>query len=332
MTQPAVRWVPAARSESVASARLRCYRPARALAQAGWDSRLMARHGVTRADVVVFQKAYGDRQLAAAARLRRTGAAVVFDLCDNHFHNPNGDPTLAERASRLGRMVRLADLVTVSTPSLATLVDHPNVVVIDDAVEAVQPATDVSLARQMPRLVWFGNAGSPAEAYGMRELGRIVGELRAVAERRLFELVVVSNSEAAFAEHAADRDVPARYVAWSTASVSRELWAADIALLPVTANPFTVCKTGNRVVTALLHETAVVAGRIPSYEEYAPFIRFEDWAANVEAYLADPMQRAASVSAARTYIAGRFPPGHLADQWDGALRHAIDLRTLGSVA
>lgn len=324
--KPAVRWVPTARSESVASARLRCYRPAVALAAAGWDSRISGRHGVTRADVVVFQKAYGERQLASAARLRQKGTAVVFDLCDNHFHNPDGDPALAERASRLRRMVGLADLVTVSTPTLARLVEHPNVVVVDDAVEEVPPAPPLPQADRLPRLVWFGNAGSLQAGYGMTDLSRILGALRAVSERCPFELVVVSNSEAAFATHVGGSGLQARYVLWSPGSASRELWAADLALLPVTANPFTVCKTGNRVVTALSHQTAVVAGRIPSYEEYAPFIRFEHWAENVEAYLADPTQRAADVAAAQRYIAGRFGPGLLTDQWDGALRQAIDRR------
>lgn len=320
--------MPAARSESVASARLRCYRPAHALAGAGWDSRISARHGVARADVVVFQKAYGERQLASAARLRQKGTAVVFDLCDNHFHNPDRDPVLAERASRLRRMLELADLVTVSTPTLARLVEHPNVIVVDDAVEAVPPAPDLPPADRLPRLVWFGSAGSPQAGYGMTDLSLILEELKAVSERCPFELVVVSNSEAAFATHVGGSRFPARYVPWSADSASRELWAADIALLPVTANPFTVCKTSNRVVTALLHGTAVVAGRIPSYEEYAPFIRFEHWAENVEAYLADPKQRAADVAAAQRYIAGRFAPGHLTAQWDGALRRAIDLRAL----
>ncbi len=92
MTFPSVRWVPAAPSEAVASARLRAYRPAAALAHEGWDSAVVRGIRPVRSDVVVFQKAYSDRHLRWAARLRRRGTCVVFDLCDNHLYNPTGDP------------------------------------------------------------------------------------------------------------------------------------------------------------------------------------------------------------------------------------------------
>jgi hypothetical protein len=115
MNLPAVRWVPTAPSDSVASARLRAYRPAAALAEAGWDSAVVRGRRTTRSDIVVFQKAYDERHLRLVRRLRRRGTTVVFDLCDNHFYNPNNSPVRAARADRLRRMIGLADVVTVST-------------------------------------------------------------------------------------------------------------------------------------------------------------------------------------------------------------------------
>ncbi|MEJ7708822.1 MAG: hypothetical protein WKF84_02960 [Pyrinomonadaceae bacterium] len=47
---------------------------------------------------------------------------TVFDLCDNHFYNPQNLPTLDERAIRLQRMIDLVDSVSVSTPELAKLI------------------------------------------------------------------------------------------------------------------------------------------------------------------------------------------------------------------
>src|SRR5262245_8063285 len=136
---PSVRWVPVTASDAVASARLRAYRPAAALADAGWDSSVTRSQWLGRADVVVFQKAYTDRHLRAAKRLHLRGSMVVLDLCDNHFWAANEVPALAARAERLRRMIDVADLVTVSTPELAMLVDHPEVHVVDDALEPVQP-------------------------------------------------------------------------------------------------------------------------------------------------------------------------------------------------
>ncbi|HVL06287.1 MAG TPA: hypothetical protein VM388_09870 [Acidimicrobiales bacterium] len=325
MRRPSVRWVPAAYTEAIASARLRCYRPARALAEAGWNSRILTRHLPSRPDVVVFQKAYGPAHLALASRMQRRGAAVVFDLCDNHFYATSDDPRSAERVERLRRMIGLADVVTASTPTLASRIDHPRVVVVDDAIDVAGPALDASPVTRR-RLVWFGNAGSEAEHYGMADLGAILHDLSQVAKTVSCELVVVSNSAPAFERYVGGSGLEARYQPWTPASVERALRSADIALLPVQANEFTLCKTANRVVTSLLHGLATVAGRIPSYEEFSPYIRFESWQEHVGAYLADPELRAGDVAGGQAYIADRFPPGHLGEQWAGALEWAVAAR------
>lgn len=325
MRRPSVRWVPTAYTTKIASARLRCYCPAKALAQAGWDSHLLVRHVPSRPDIVVFQKAYRPAHLALATRLQRRGAAVVFDLCDNHFFPPPDDPESVARVDRLRTMIGMADLITVSTPTLASRIDHPRVVVVDDAIDAqgpVVPAGPVSRRR----LIWFGNAGSAADHYGMADLGSIMEDLRHVDKGMTFELVVVSNSAAAFERYVRPSGLDARYETWSPASVEQALRSADIALLPIQANAFTVCKTANRVVTALLHGLAVVAGRIPSYEDFLPYIRFESWQEHLHAYLSDPGLRMGDVTGGQEYIAGRFPPGHLEKQWAGALEQAVAAR------
>lgn len=325
MTAPSVRWVPTANTDSIASARLRCYRPAAALARAGWDSALLSRYHPARPDVVVFQKAYGERHLALAARLRRRGTAVVFDLCDNHFVGRGGDPERTARADRLDRMIAISDMVTASTPWLSTLIEHPNVVVIDDAIDVVEPVS-VQSSHPGRRLVWFGNAGSEEEGYGMMDLGAIADELRDLGRRMDFELVVLSNSLDAFERYIGHAGLKTRYAQWSPAVADKELRAADIALLPVTANPFTACKTANRVVTSLLYGLGTVAGCIPSYEEYSPYVRFGDWQKNIAAYLVDPSLRTAHVTAGQGYIADRFPADHLVHQWGSALRMALGQR------
>jgi hypothetical protein len=321
MTLPSVRWVPTAPSTAIASARLRAYRPAAALAAAGWDSAVIRRPWGVRADIVVFQKAYTDRHVRWATKLRRRGTLVVLDLCDNHFYNPTGAPALASRAERLRRMIDLADIVTVSTPALATLVDHPSVHVVDDALEPAQPLPRPAGAGS--RLIWFGNAGSEHEGYGMHDLGSIVPALEALAARVPFELVVLSNSPDAYERYVSPARLAARYESWTLDGRERALASSDVALLPATINDFTRCKTSNRVVMALQSGLAVVAARIPSYEEFAPCIRFDDWEANLDRYLADSHRRAADVRAGQQYVAERFPPDHLTRQWTDVLTAAV---------
>jgi len=321
MTFPSVRWV-AAGSDRVASARLRAYRPAAALAGAGWDSSVARCRRPVRADIVVFQKAYEERHLRMADRLRRRGTLVVLDLCDNHFfHQSTGDPALAARAARLNRMLDIAHILTVSTPELATLVDHPDVHVIDDALEPTEPTRSPTCGTAS-RLVWFGNAGSEQEAYGMYDLGTIVPALESLARRIPLHLTVVSNSRESYDRYVGGARISASYEPWSLDCRQRTLASADVALLPVTVNDFTRCKTSNRVVMALQSGLAVVAGRIPSYEEFARCIRFEDWEENVARYLSDGERRTSEVSTGQRYIAERFPADHLVRQWAGALTTA----------
>ena len=315
-------WVPTVPTESVASARLRCYRPAVALANAGWHSAVLTGRQPVRADVVVFQKAYANRHIALAARLRRRGTAVVLDLCDNHFYAPKGSKELSQRAERLRRMVKLADVVTVSTPAMAELVDHSSVQVVDDALDAEQPVRSPA-AGSGHRLVWFGNAGSEEEGFGMADLGTIVGDLEVLARCADFELLVLSNSQDAFERHVGRSSINARYAAWTQEGATAALGSADVALLPVVSNPVTRCKTSNRVVTALQHGLAVVAGYIPSYDEFSPYLRFENWVQNVAGYLADGSLRADHVAAGQAYVSRRFTPEHLVRQWTTALGRAL---------
>jgi hypothetical protein len=308
----------------VASARLRAYRPAAALALVGSDSAVHEERRLPRADVVVFQKTYENRHLRWAARLRRRGVTVILDVCDNHFYNPSGDRRLGRRADRLRRMIDLADLVTVSTPTLARFVEHDHVVVIDDAVEppvATPPTVDGT-----PAVVWFGNAGSEALGFGMADLGAIVPSLEVAHRQAPFRLTVVSNSREAFERYVGRSALEASYVDWTLHDSSAVLRPGDVAVLPVTSNPFTEGKTANRVITALQSGLAVVAGNIPSYEEFAPVIKVGEWSTNLAAYLDDADARRRDVTAGQRYIATRFPPDHLTSQWHAAIAGAAAQR------
>jgi hypothetical protein len=323
MTGPSVRWVPGTASDAVASARLRAYRPAAALRTAGWDSAVARDRWPVRADIVVFQKAYEKHHVRSAQRLRRRGTLVVLDLCDNHlFHESAGDPALSGRAARLRTMIDAAHIVTVSTPELATLVDHREVHVVDDALEPTRPIR-LPAPGIAARLVWFGNAGSEREGYGLRDLATIVPVLESLARDIPFHLTVVSNSREAYERHVGAARFSVGYRPWTVDGREEALTSADVALIPATLNDFTRCKTSNRVVTALQSGLAVVASRVPSYQEFGGCIRFDDWAANIATYLLDGQRRAADVIAGQQYIAERFPPEHLERQWTAALMSAV---------
>jgi hypothetical protein len=215
-------------------------------------------------------------------------------------------------------MIGLADVVTVSTPQLAAVVEHPVVHVVDDALEPTRPlrnATDGPASR----LIWFGNSGSADEGYGMHDLGAIVPTLESLARRMPLHLTVLSNSRESYDRYVGRAELSSTYEPWTLAGRDRALASADIALLPMAVNDFTRTKTSNRVVMALQSGLAVVADRIPSYEEFGPYVRFGAWEEHVAEYLTDGPRRAADVDAGQRYITERFPVGHLVRQWTDAL-------------
>jgi hypothetical protein len=318
MPTPVIAWKPFTSRRDVASARVRCLVPNQLLGETGWRSTLFE-EADSRPDVAVFQKAYEPEDLALASQLSGQGVRIVFDLCDNHFYNPEESAELAERAGRLRRMIDLADAVTVSSPLLAEPVGKDAVFQVDDAIDPIVTARrDWRLVPRLGRLnglrlLWFGNAGSTSPRFGIVDLAEILPDLERLHRRLPLSLTVVTNSKEAYQRLVAHRGVPTRYVRWRYSTFPTVLRQADICLLPVTINPFTVCKTSNRAVTSLLLGTPIIASGLPSYEELAPYVLFGD--TNIERYGKDCDLRAGHVQAGQNYIRTRFAPEVIVQQW-----------------
>jgi len=318
--------------DAVPSVRLRTKLPIDALREAGLHVTTVPPDGTGEYDCVVFQKAYTAQDLGLARRLADGGTKLVFDLCDNHFYD-GGDPTLAERAARLREMVAMVDAVSVSMPLLAELVDSTPTFVVDDALE-VPPFTAFDRAavaarrlagRVRPRLglVWFGHHGELDPPFGMVHLGALVPELERLDRDLPLRLTVISNSRGAFDDLVAHASFPTRYVSWSARTFARHFLANDVCVLPIAPNPVTLYKTNNRVRTALLLGLPVVTDEIPAYEEFADWLRFDDWAASITAYASDPRLGKQHVEQARAHIAATYTAGHLVEQWCDVLRAVL---------
>ncbi len=304
------------------------------MAGVGWRSEIFDPSSSERYDLVVFQKAYETADLDLAERLSARGVRIVFDLCDNHFHNPDGRPELAERAGRLGRMIELADAVTVSSPGLADLVQNADLVekdcvfLVDDALDPVIAPTRAGRPGRRARkggarLVWFGHAGSDSPRFGLVDLGGIVPDLNRLHAHLPIDLTVVTNSREAYRRHLAPAGFPTRYVPWKLRTFPSVIAGADMSLLPITVNPFTICKTSNRIVTSLMLGAPVVADLIPSYEEFAPYVLVGNWEAHVARYAREPELRRHHVEEGGAFIRRRFAPEVVAEQWSRAFRAVL---------
>ncbi len=259
---------------------------------------------------------------------------IVFDLCDNYLVNPYGRAEQAARQDRLHRMLDLADAVTVSSGALAREVAPRPAAVVDDALDLPRGAagwpfrqrvgTAVRRRRGRPlRLVWFGTAGSETFSFGMSHLAPVLPALERVHRTQPLELTVISNSRSHFDRHVGRQDFPCRYVDWQGSSFARRLTTHDVCLIPVEPNPFTLCKTSNRVVLSLALGVPVVASPIPSYLELSEWVLFEDWEANVGAYRRDPDLGRRHVDGARAHILSTYTPEHVVGQWSGVLEAVL---------
>jgi hypothetical protein len=273
---------------------------------------------------VIFQKAYSEEDLDIASHLRGLGTRTVFDLCDNHFYNPTGRDDYRARADRLQRMIDRVDAVTVATPELAKLVNRPSTI-IDDALDAVEPAGWSILRKILPRgrrplrLVWFGNAGQDDPPFGLIDLARIRPQLELLHECRPIELTVISNSRASFNRYLDSVRFPVGYHEWNNARYQRILRRQDLCIIPVSPNPFTLCKTVNRLALALLLGLPVVADPIPSYEELRPFAFMENWQGGLHQYVRDIARQRAHIRAGSAFLRAKYTAERVVKQWTSVL-------------
>jgi len=337
-------WWPHTSNSSVASYRLRCLRVVEELSRRGVDAALFRAGDVP--DVLVLSKRYDAASLEAALGLRtRRGTRVVLDLCDNHFHSASDAPQWQRRGEALRDAARAADLVIASSDALERVVQAETqsavqTVVIGDAAEAPDldppsrwrhPLAEHRLRRlrtrlaRVPaapgrRLVWFGNHGSDYAEGGMSDLCSIQAVLEAANRDSPLSLTVISNSRAKFADLTRSWRLATHYVDWHPATFSRALQCHDVALIPVRPNPFTLCKTNNRVATALLHGLGVAADSIPSYRALAEWVVLDNWHDGLHRLMSDADYRRACVARGGEMVRTQWSIERIGSQWLQALR------------
>ncbi|MED5618596.1 hypothetical protein [Ideonella sp. BN130291] len=336
----AVRWWPHTTDMRIASYRLRCQRIVEHLRGLDMDVGLFRPEDTQVPAVLVLSKRYDPASLERALQCRRSGGTrVLLDLCDNHFHFEGADPALGQRAAVLRHAVASVDTVVVASQALAEAVrsESPGqfrVVVVPDAAE---PPFDTAHPWRAPRaqfrllclrqwlrgtgvprsrrLVWFGNHGSAGTDGGMADLQRIQEAMHQAHRQAAVSLTVISNDEAKFRRITAGWEFPRAYLPWHADSFSPALRLHGACVIPVGLNPFTRCKTNNRVATALLHGLNVMATRIPSYDEFAHCTVLDDWAYGLGGYLHDTERRAKDVQAGQSLLAAHYSLDAIASRW-----------------
>jgi hypothetical protein len=328
-----IAWKPAG-DRSLPGSRLRAYLPAEHMRQAGWRTEVFDEGRADSYDLVIFQKIYQRDTIELARRLKQRGTKLVFDLCDNHFYKADDSPKTEDRCNRLQEMIDLVDAVSASTWEISRLIEHENVVVIDDPID--YPARSrwlemrlgamrlFSLKRnRRVRFVWHGTAGQTNPPTGLIDIQRVLPHLEHLNRSVPVALTVISNSRRVFEQHVKSTTFPTKYIDWKLSTFPYHLKQNDICIIPITMNAFTVCKTNNRLVSSLLFGLPVVADPITSYQEFDDCVLFGNWTENLRRYALDPGLRREHVEKAHRYIHSKYTSARVVSQWSDLFNEVL---------
>src|SRR6266705_3536036 len=109
--------------------------------------------------------------------------------------------------------------------------------------------------------------------------------------------------------------ISTRYLAWHPETFFPALRAHAVAVIPISVNPFTRCKSNNRVALSLHMGLAVVADSIPSYLAFGEACYLDAWETGLETYLSNPDLRGRHVEIGRAIIAQDWTLARIADRW-----------------
>jgi hypothetical protein len=130
----------------------------------------------------------------------------------------------------------------------------------------------------------------------MVDLARIAGTIANVSQSHPLHLTVFSDNQGRYRRQVAPILPSSRYIEWDPWTFDSLLCQQHVAIIPAKANAYTVCKSDNRVVTALRAGLAVVADPVPSYAAYGGVIMLGDMEAGLRRYSSDPEARVADAS------------------------------------
>ncbi len=334
-------WRPLSYDPKIASVRIRCFNLLPQLQSYAVPVELFQLQHAHRYKAVVYSKRYDDASYAEAIDLRGKGIRIIFDICDNHFYNPKKIPDWDKAGERLRRMISIADHLVASTEAMKEVIcselSEPRpITIIGDAVEdKIEGVFTLpwqrwyhqwklaALLRQLNAyrdqgatpIVWFGHHGSPYSEGGMLDLLKIRTLLEQIHCQYPLSLTVISNSRLKYRKAILPWSIPTHYLEWHSDTFLFALRAHSISIIPISRNPFTICKSNNRLTLSLHHGLAVIADSIPSYKPFETVSVLDDWETGLKRYLSDPELRHSHVRIGQEVIAKKWSLSYIAKQW-----------------
>lgn len=239
-------------------------------------------------DVFIFSKCYDARAWLFTRILADEGKRIGIDLFDDYFSQ--------ERDSRLVRLRRwlqtaggAVDFVLCSTPAMRTVAERaivgvPCHVMNDPAAGVDLTSLQATLRHKLERarktqildVCWFGMGDNPYFPVGLHDLSAFGGELvRMRGGGFEIRLSVLTNLRAMTGEGLALlRRLPFEPTIeeWSEEREAATLARSIACFLPVNAQNFSIVKSLNRCLSALMSGTQVLSAGYPLYRPFKDFV------------------------------------------------------------
>ena len=248
-----------------ASHRLRGEVTARALAEQGYDSKILTDWAdVDNNTIVVFLKR---SQPHSIQRAKDLGAKTIYDRCDNKF----------EEKEEYEPCCQLADLVSVNSINMGISTKHhtgKDSIVMPDPFE--RPKLPPKFAPgSTVKLLWFGSQSSfkffPFVEIWQRlekEISNYKYTMISAKTDRVLNKMQTRQSKGQVAGINFDK-IDMREWSWDLQGELLRDW--DIVLMPVqTENPRTDTKSANRLIDSLISGKFVITTPLHSFQEFAP--------------------------------------------------------------
>ena len=293
-----------------------------------------------------------DELLNFARMLKAANAKIVVDNCDNQFSAQSDSLGWRAGLERLRQLGAIADVMVCCSTALADALKTQisgaaRYCVIDDPIEEkitypgeskfkrlISPAENSARIKRMilackikflktsekrNPLVWYGSHGNQFSPGGMLDILTLRGVLERVNAVYPLSLTIISNHRTKFQDNFSDWDFPVLYLEWDRANFLQALTLHDISILPIEENPFTQCKSSNRLTLSIHHGIVPVASSVPSYLQFSDLVRLGNWEENLLELLGDRAVRQSELKNAQMAIHRSHCLTAISDEWQQLL-------------
>ncbi|CAB4164120.1 hypothetical protein UFOVP1146_56 [uncultured Caudovirales phage] len=301
-----------------ASHRLRGEVTCRALADQGYDAKILTDWNEVDSDtLVIFLKLSQPEQIQQAKDL---GAKTVYDLCDNKF----GEQAEYEPCCRL------ADVVSVNSIQMGISVkEHTGLdaIVMPDPYERPRLDPVFSPGEEL-KLLWFGSQSSfkffPIVEVWQRletEIGNYCYTMISSKTERLLSKMTKRQDKGMLSGVNFNKlDLQP----WTWELQGELLKNCDIVLMPVqTDNPRTDTKSANRVIDSLISGRFVITSPLASYEEFAPYTWQGDYIEGIKWARDNPVEVVERITLGQRYVEENYSAAMLSKKFMEAIIHAV---------